>query len=102
MSKNVARKLFRFGVGTEKFTRRNEIFLVPFFPKSGLSFFRKMVRNFVSSILLSFGRFRGREEDLYSLLWILSVSIIGFSFFYIVFYINKKCYLCGRYSYVWS
>ncbi|ERJ84045.1 hypothetical protein HMPREF1989_01934, partial [Porphyromonas gingivalis F0566] len=35
MSKNVARKLFRFGVGTEKFTRRNEIFLVPFFPKTG-------------------------------------------------------------------
>ena len=68
VSKNVARKLFRFGVGTEKFTRRNEFFLVPFFPKSGLSFSMKMVRNFVSSILLSFGRFRGREEDLYSLL----------------------------------
>ncbi|OWR78891.1 hypothetical protein SJDPG11_01090 [Porphyromonas gingivalis SJD11] len=55
-------------MGTEKFTRRNEFFLVPFFPKSGLSFSMKMVRNFVSSILLSFGRFRGREEDLYSLL----------------------------------
>ncbi|ATS05496.1 hypothetical protein CS374_06635 [Porphyromonas gingivalis] len=67
-----------------------------------MSFSMKMVRNFVSSILLSFGRFRGREEDLYSLLWILSISIIGFSFFYIVFYINKKCYLCSRYSYVWS
>lgn len=56
----MARKLFRFGVGTEKFTRRNEIFLVPFFPKSGLSFSEKW---FVILFLLFFSLSDGFEDE---------------------------------------
>ncbi|ATS06953.1 hypothetical protein CLI75_08950 [Porphyromonas gingivalis] len=43
-SKNVARKLFRFGVESEKFTRHNEKNLVPFSRKTQTAIGRFLAR----------------------------------------------------------